>query len=658
MLGQGELSVRRSMSLQTKPRVRKILRAAISIPVIGGVLYLLSDYLAEIDAARLGEAIVTISPLSIALSAIFTAASLYAVAGYDRLAARQMGLELPDAKTREGGFAAVAISQAAGFGVLTGSFVRWRMYRSFGVNYAQAVGVTALVIAGFSVGFTALLSGAVLLRADSMTELTGMGAAHLRVLALLGLIAVAAYLVVSLLQPRMTLFGRSMPVPPFRLVRSQIKLAVFDLVPAAAALWVLIPADGGISLLAVVPIYLVALTIGMVSNVPGGLGVLELAILMALPVMPPENLLAALIVYRGVYYAIPALLGVAILAAREFGRAAKASPHVVRQRPDVDCLVSDCNRAESMFARLGDKQFLVSACGRGVLMYAARANSLVALGDPLGPEALWPELTEEFARQAQSQFASPVHYKISHAFSAFLVGRCMISARTGMNGLLNPTTFTTKGSKFARLRRALRAAEKTGLRVESHAPGSAPLHRLAPIAAGWAAAKGGERGFSMGYWATDYVRQQFILEAKVGDETVGFLSLVHGADRSEFALDLVRLAANAPQGTAQALTVAAIELAGAEGAERFSLAGIPLGGIDMPEGGLERVLLWVRKRFGDSGLWQFKSGFRPDWETTYTAAPSHLALACGLRDTYLLVHDGPPSPVVLDPLPELGRAYA
>ena len=126
-----------------------------------------------------------------------------------------------------------------------------------------------------------------------------------------------------------------------------------------------------------------------------------------------------------------------------------------------------------------------------------------------------------------------------------------------------------------------------------------------------------------------------------GWSAVGFISLVHASDRSEFALDLVRLVAGAPQGTMQALTVAAIDLARAEGATRFSLAGIPLGGIDVPKNMLERAILWVRQRFGDTGLLQFKSAFRPEWDVTYSAARNPLALACGLRDTYLLVHDGP-----------------
>ena len=89
----------------------------------------------------------------------------------------------------------------------------------------------------------------------------------------------------SVLKPTVVIGAHRLNMPKLRVVRAQIVLAALDTIPAAIALWVLIPSDVAPSLLHVIPVYLAALGLGLVSNTPGGLGVLELACLMALPVL-------------------------------------------------------------------------------------------------------------------------------------------------------------------------------------------------------------------------------------------------------------------------------------------------------------------------------------------------------------------------------------
>jgi phosphatidylglycerol lysyltransferase len=627
-----------------KHKTRGLFRVAISLPAMCAILYLLSGHLAGIDTTRLSDALATMSPMSIMMAAFLTATSLFAVAGYDRLASRQMQLDIMDVKTREGGFAAVAISQAAGFGMLTGSFVRWRMYRHRGVSYIQAVALTALVLAGFTVGFILTLSVAIVLGGETLTKLTGLDVVSLRLLALLGLFSVAVCLLMALFQPKLVISGRMIPIPRVRLVCAQIKLAICDLVPAAAALWVLIPADGDISLVMLLPVYLVALAIGMVTNMPGGLGVLELACLMAFPLVPPEDLLAALIVYRGVYYAAPALLATALLAAREVSRPGEipsVPSHPLPGRAQAKELFSRSTKAEARFADLGDKRFFISSCGDAALMYGISGNSFVALGDPVGKPTAWPELLSDFRSFAAANFAAPVHYKVSSRVAVCLTDIGYSVARVGVNGIIDPVRFSTEGAKFSRLRRTLRAAGKAGVKVTCHAPGEVDLDRLEPVARQWVREKGRERGFSMGYWDAAYLRRQHVLVAEVNGQVAGFITLVCTPDCSEFALDLVRISNEAPPGTAQVLVVEAIALSRRLNATRFSLAAVPLAGTEKPGNAIETILLQIRSRFCDNGLLQFKSGFRPQWETIYAAAPTQVTLGCGLKDTYTLVNEGP-----------------
>ena len=85
-----------------------------------------------------------------------------------------------------------------------------------------------------------------------------------------------------------------------------------------------------------VPIYLAALGVGLVANGPGGLGVLELACLMALPVVPAETLMAALVMHRAIYFGGPALLAAAMLVVHELrGARPVKNPTAVMQRGPV-----------------------------------------------------------------------------------------------------------------------------------------------------------------------------------------------------------------------------------------------------------------------------------------------------------------------------------
>ena len=109
-------------------------------------------------------------------------------------------------------------------------------------------------------------------------------------------------------------------VPGAPLVLVLILLAAIDVLAAAATLWVLLP-PLGISFFAFAAIYATALALGVLSHIPGGLGVFELAILYAVGGIAPLNAVAAaLVIYRAIYFLVPLLLSTVLLASFELGR--------------------------------------------------------------------------------------------------------------------------------------------------------------------------------------------------------------------------------------------------------------------------------------------------------------------------------------------------
>lgn len=619
---------------------KPLLKVAICVAIVGPVLWLLERHLADMDSAALAEALHAISLDAIALSFLFSAISLYAVARYDRLAIRQLGLNVPDTQATQGGFTAVSIGQTLGMGLLVGSAVRWRMYRHLGVTLPQSAMISGLVMAGFLIGFAVVLAVAVLISGDSLSVLTGASSATLRTVAALALVGIAIFAFGCLLQPRLSVRGRRIPLPGIRVLRAQITLAALDTIPAATALWVLIPGEAGPELLVLIPVYLVALGIGLVSNAPGGLGVLELACLMALPVMPPEHLLAALIAHRAIYYGVPALIAGAMLVVRELHGVVPEEPATA---PDVSWLLDRDSRAETTLIHLGDKSVLTSDCGQAMVQFAQSGNSMVVLGDPIGPEGLHADMIAKFADHARNQNCAPVFYKCSETTLAACRG--MARARIGLDASVDPRSFAPDGSKFRELRRKLRAAEKAGVTIVHHAPGHAPMNRLAPVAAQWANAKGGERGFSMGNTTPHYLNRQPIIEARVDGNTTGFLSLMVSGDGTEMCMDVMRLPDTAPDGTMHALVKAGIDLAAATDAHRFSFAAVPMAGLDTPHNWVERALSFVFHQkpnwHASHGLMRFKSSFRPEWTARHVMAPSLLDCALGLLDARTLIQTTP-----------------
>jgi phosphatidylglycerol lysyltransferase len=86
---------------------------------------------------------------------------------------------------------------------------------------------------------------------------------------------------------------------------------------AASVLYVLLPHEAAISFGAFAGIYLIAIAAGVISNVPGGIGVFEAVLLVLLQSVPKGSLLGALVAYRAIYYFAPFAVALALLGAHE-----------------------------------------------------------------------------------------------------------------------------------------------------------------------------------------------------------------------------------------------------------------------------------------------------------------------------------------------------
>ena len=85
----------------------------------------------------------------------------------------------------------------------------------------------------------------------------------------------------------------------------QMMAGGLEMLAAIGALYVLLPPGSAPPFIDFVPIYVGAVLVGLVSHVPGGLGVFEVIVLAAFPAPARADALAAMLCYRLTYSLVP-----------------------------------------------------------------------------------------------------------------------------------------------------------------------------------------------------------------------------------------------------------------------------------------------------------------------------------------------------------------
>jgi len=252
-------------------------------------------------------------PISRLLLAVgLTVLSYLVLTGYDVLSIRYVGHRLAYSKIALASFIGYAFSHNIGFSLLSGAPVRYRLYSAWGLSTVEIAKVIACNGLTFWLGvFT--VGGVVFL----LEPLTIPAALHLpftsvRPVGSLFLILVGGYVLVSVLRKKpILLWEWEFSLPSLKFALAQSAVSSLDWVLAGSVLYVLLPPTATLSYLGFLGVYLLAQIAGLISQVPGGLGVFETVVFLLLaPTFPAATVLGSLLAYRGIYYLLP--LGVAI----------------------------------------------------------------------------------------------------------------------------------------------------------------------------------------------------------------------------------------------------------------------------------------------------------------------------------------------------------
>jgi phosphatidylglycerol lysyltransferase len=276
-------------------------------------LFILHSHAKAYRPSEVHKALLTLQAWQPFAAIGLAAASYLLLTLYDVLALRHIRRTLPYRQLALASFTGYAFSHALGFGSVIGPSVRYRIYTPLGLSVGEVAETSAFVIVTFMTGIIAVFPLVALLDPSSLDAL-GISRSAGIAIGTLGLLLIAGYIGLGRwLERPIRLFGYLLHLPRPGTALAQITLSVADLSLVAAVLYVCLPHAWAVGYPHVLAVYVLAFVAGLISHVPGGLGVFDAVVLVGLSArLPADQILAGLLAFRVVYQLIP-LVGAAIL---------------------------------------------------------------------------------------------------------------------------------------------------------------------------------------------------------------------------------------------------------------------------------------------------------------------------------------------------------
>ncbi|MGJ8524623.1 Phosphatidylglycerol lysyltransferase [Halomonadaceae bacterium LMG 33818] len=319
-------------------RYRHALGIAVTLVVFGLAVTVCWRLLHEVNPHLLKHAFLNVSVLEVAGAMGAAMFSYLMLVGYEWSALRYAGVKgLPSTVMVMGGTCASAIGNAIGLSMLSGGAVRCRLYFRHGLAGPDVARISVFVSLALGLTLPVLAAVAALIDVETAADALRIPTPLVVWIAssVLGIYAVA--LVILLLRrqdekpsedSRLYALGNwAWRLPSLRISLLQLLITLGDVVGSATVLYLLLPHHPPFSTFLL--IYLLALAAGVLSHVPGGIGVFEAIMLSSFShIVGAAPLTAALVLYRAIYIVLPLLLSCLTLLISEGRR-------MIQRRQDV-----------------------------------------------------------------------------------------------------------------------------------------------------------------------------------------------------------------------------------------------------------------------------------------------------------------------------------
>ena len=310
----------------------------LSLTIIAVALVVLVHMLRDINTDEVIKALRATELRHIAAAAAFVAAGYFTLTFYDLFALRTIGRSsIPYRVAALAGFTSYSIGHNIGATVFTGGAVRYRIYSAYGLNAVEVAKICFVAGLTFWLGNATVLGLGVVYHPEAAGLIDQLPPTINRGIAIVILGILASYVGWVWSAPReigQREWNVKLPSGPSTLL--QIGIGILDLCCCALAMYMLLPSEPNIGFVTLAVVFVAATLLGFASHAPGGLGVFDAAMLVALWQFDKEAVLAGLLLFRVLYYLVPFAIALAILGAREIWLNMRGT----RSKPELEAVTS------------------------------------------------------------------------------------------------------------------------------------------------------------------------------------------------------------------------------------------------------------------------------------------------------------------------------
>jgi glycosyltransferase 2 family protein len=292
----------------------------VCLAIIAFAFVVLYFQLRDIVLGEVLDALRGTSRHALLLAGLFVTAGYIILTFYDYFALGTIGRrDVPYRTAALAGFTSYAIGHNVGFSAFSGGAVRYRTYSSAaGLSLVEVAKICFIAGLTFWLGNVAVLGLGFATDPMAASAIDRLPPAFNRAAGVAALMVLVGYVIwVSAKSRHMGRESWNVQLPGGGLTVLQIAIGVVDLSCAAAAMYVLMPAQPSIDFVTLAVIFVSATLLGFASSSPGGLGVFDAAMLVGLTHFDKEDLLGALLLFRLFYYIVPFALALVLVGARE-----------------------------------------------------------------------------------------------------------------------------------------------------------------------------------------------------------------------------------------------------------------------------------------------------------------------------------------------------
>lgn len=258
----------------------------------------------------------------ITLAVVFTFINYFVLTFYDAIGFQLLNKKVDFSYLSQTAFLSYAFSNTLGFSVLSGGATRYRLYSYIGITGGEVAQILAFNAIHFWMGLFLLAGITCFMNPASAAHAFDVEVVHAYIIGCSFLLPIAAYLVATTIRRSpIKIFSWEIPVPTIGVTLTGLLIASVDWFLAGATLYCVLPPAGPEVFPHVLSAFLIAMAAGVLTHVPGGLGIFETVMIISLRnIYSGPSILGALILFRIIYYLIPFAFALVLFGIHELRR--------------------------------------------------------------------------------------------------------------------------------------------------------------------------------------------------------------------------------------------------------------------------------------------------------------------------------------------------